>query len=135
MAISKALVRNLLKKNMPKLGDGYVDCIYTPIPLIDYDSTDGSFSDSEVLVPIPLNAVISSFRFSKNQSDFKETGDSSVQDKDKKALVEARFLNGVEVKKDDLFEVVLTSIIYNVVGANIDPYDGAYTIHLRPIEE
>lgn len=136
MAISKAFIQKTLKNNMKKLNDAYIDCEYTSNISQIYDATDGSFEDSDTPDIFQCKALIASFSFTKNQSDFVSDDISSVQEKDKKAIVESRFFpDGFQPKKDDELYDKEELIKYVIVGKNIDPFKSIFILHLRPVEE
>lgn len=134
MGISKAFVQKTLKKHMKKLGDARIDCSYESFtnPKPDYDADDGAInSDASTTIP-SIKVTFADFSFLKNQSGWAEVEGQPALEEDKKGIVEFVDFGGIVPKKDDLLTRIDTGVIFSVVGANVDPYDGAYLLHLKP---
>lgn len=136
MGVSKAFVQKTLRKHLSNFGDAWIPCLFVHYTnqSPDYDASTSVITDTTT--QFAIEAIFSDFSFTKNQSGWKELDGSAILAKDKKAIVQfTDFPTGVKPEIDDLLTNNETSIIYNVVGANVDPYDGIYILHLRPQEE
>lgn len=158
MTVNRAFVQNLLKKHMPKFTDSYVECQYISYSgnTASYDASDGSKTD--ISIQFSVNGIVADFSFNINQSGFKEIEASSIQDRDKKAIIITSEFNGIVPKKDDLLIVDFSEDVdttgfsncgfgnpcldlpsgivkYSIKGMNVDPYKGVYLLHLRPSDD
>lgn len=132
MAISKAFVQKTLNKHFPKLGDGLISCTYHSTGNAIYDADAGSSidnapSDHSVLM------VFADFSATRTQSGILMT-DKPILESDKKAIMLTTEMP-IRPVVDDIITRLDDSTKYSLIGYNVDPYDGAYIFHLRPIEE
>lgn len=136
MAISKSFIQKTLKRNFPKFGNLIVESTFIKFDnqAPDYDPDIGIINDTSVTFSI--GAIYADFSFTKNQSGFKEIENSNILQKDKKAIIQfIDFPVSIKPEIDDILINTITAIEYFVVGANIDPADAVYVLHIRPKEE
>lgn len=137
MAISKAFIQKTLKKNFPKFGDAVVSCIYKSYPnqtVEDYDPDDGTFTDEPNLFTIDV--IFADFRFTSTRAGVMEIENENVLQRDKKAIIQfVDFPTGTRPQIDDTLTDSNENIEYFVIGKNVDPYEAAHVLHLRPKDD
>lgn len=132
MAITKAKIQSLLKKNLPKLGDAYINASYQHFATNPgYNANTSAITDDPTSTT-SIKVIVAGFSFTKNQSSTRETADSSVLSIDRKIMFESSQINFTPRIGD---KIVIGSTTYQVIGVNNDPYEAFFSLHARPLNE